>query len=164
MSLTQTLQWWPKSGMASKITSLFLSLFRLVTKAASKLCIAGPLGGKSTEDLWIPLTRASDAESLSMSSWIRFRNTLSVKGWKQACVGCSELFPDNIPFSPEGGRPFVIADYGCRDGGVSVPLFQHLIGTVKPVYNDHLMGYFSAFWSSSRWPRPPRWAPECRNC
>ena len=30
--------------------------------------------------------------------------------------------------------------------------------TVKPVYNDHLMGYFSAFWSSSRWP------PEGRNC
>ena len=26
------------------------------------------------------------------------------------------------------------------------------IYTVKPVYNDHLMGYFSAFWSSSRWP------------
>ena len=25
--------------------------------------------------------------------------------------------------------------------------------TVKPVYNNHLMGYFSAFWSSSRWPR-----------
>ena len=25
-------------------------------------------------------------------------------------------------------------------------------GTVKPVYNDHLMGYFSAFWSSFRWP------------
>ena len=25
--------------------------------------------------------------------------------------------------------------------------------TVKPVYNDHLMGYLSAFWSSSRWPR-----------
>ena len=25
--------------------------------------------------------------------------------------------------------------------------------TVKPVYNDHLMGYFSAFWSKSRWPR-----------
>ena len=25
--------------------------------------------------------------------------------------------------------------------------------TVKPVYNDHLMGYFSAFWSSSWWPR-----------
>ena len=22
--------------------------------------------------------------------------------------------------------------------------------TVKPVYNDHLMGYFSALWSSSR--------------
>ena len=49
-------------------------------------------------------------------------------------------------------------------------------GTVKPVYNDHLMGYLSAFWSSSRWPTylpsgahlggpwPPRWAPEGRNC
>ena len=24
--------------------------------------------------------------------------------------------------------------------------------TVTPVSNDHLMGYFSAFWSSSRWP------------
>ena len=24
------------------------------------------------------------------------------------------------------------------------------ISTVKPVYNDHLMGYFSAFWSSRR--------------
>ena len=24
---------------------------------------------------------------------------------------------------------------------------------MKPVYNDHLIGYFSAFWSSSRWPR-----------
>ena len=26
------------------------------------------------------------------------------------------------------------------------------VSTVKPVYNDHLMGYFSAVWSSSRWP------------
>ena len=25
--------------------------------------------------------------------------------------------------------------------------------TPKPVYNDHLMGYFSVFWGSSRWPR-----------
>ena len=25
-----------------------------------------------------------------------------------------------------------------------------MLSTVKPVYNDHLMGYFSAFWSSSR--------------
>ena len=32
------------------------------------------------------------------------------------------------------------------------------VNTVKPVNNDHLMGYFSAFWSSSRW------APEGRKC
>ena len=28
-----------------------------------------------------------------------------------------------------------------------------IVNTVKPVYNDHLVGYFSAFWSSSRWSR-----------
>ena len=26
------------------------------------------------------------------------------------------------------------------------------INTVKAFYNDHPMGYVSAFWSSSRWP------------
>ena len=30
--------------------------------------------------------------------------------------------------------------------------YRNAIHTVKPVYNDHLMGYFSAFWRSSRWP------------
>ena len=34
-----------------------------------------------------------------------------------------------------------------------VPKGPLTINTVKPVYNDHLMGYFSAFWSSARWPR-----------
>ena len=29
---------------------------------------------------------------------------------------------------------------------------SYMHATVKPVYNDHLMGYLSAFWSSSRWP------------
>ena len=31
--------------------------------------------------------------------------------------------------------------------------YRQVSNTVKPVYNDHLIGYFSAFWSSSRWPR-----------
>ena len=30
---------------------------------------------------------------------------------------------------------------------------QHKHDTVIPVYNDHKMGYVSAFWSPSRWPR-----------
>ena len=30
---------------------------------------------------------------------------------------------------------------------------RRYIHTVKPVYSDHLMGYISAFWGSSRWPR-----------
>ena len=40
------------------------------------------------------------------------------------------LFPDKIPFSAKSGRPFTFADYGCRDGGISVPLIKHLIGQV----------------------------------
>ena len=35
--------------------------------------------------------------------------------------------------------------------------WQDTLNTVKPGYKDHLMGYFSAFWSS------PRWASEGRN-
>ena len=30
--------------------------------------------------------------------------------------------------------------------------YEPFAGTVKPVYNDHIMGYFSAFWSSFRGP------------
>ena len=36
---------------------------------------------------------------------------------------------------------------------VGLDLYQPAVSTVKPVYNDHPMGYFSAFWSSSMWPR-----------
>ena len=43
-------------------------------------------------------------------------------------------------------------------------LNKYKCNTVKPVYNDHLMGYFSAFWSSSRWSRATRWPPEGRHC
>ena len=42
------------------------------------------------------------------------------------------------------------------DVQIHMSLVSHKIysrNTVKPVYNDHLMGYISAFWSSSRWPR-----------
>ena len=30
--------------------------------------------------------------------------------------------------------------------------YENLRQVVKPVYYDHRMGYFSAFWGSSRWP------------
>ena len=38
-------------------------------------------------------------------------------------------------------------------GPISIFDKMSYCNTVKLVYNDHLMGYFSAFWSSSRWPR-----------
>ena len=53
---------------------------------------------------------------------------------------------------------FLFGQYDMSPGGHSCFIALHFIVwpvdiTVKPVYNDHLMGYFSAFWSSSRWPR-----------
>ena len=42
-------------------------------------------------------------------------------------------------------KSFVLEEYASCD--------VEYVNTVKPVYNDHLMGYISAFWSSSRWPR-----------
>ena len=36
---------------------------------------------------------------------------------------------------------------------IVTPYITSIPGTVKPVYNDHLLGYLSAFWSSSWWPR-----------
>ena len=56
-------------------------------------------------------------------------------------------------------------NYVCYVGGSeSQRVTKGSLYTVKHVYNDHLMGYLSAFWNSSRWPGPPpRWAPEGRN-
>ena len=48
--------------------------------------------------------------------------------------------------------------YICMCYNQHTLIIAELIGTpwqytVKPVYNDHLMGYLSALWSSSRWAR-----------
>ena len=61
---------------------------------------------------------------------------------------------------------YIIKHHSASTTGTSFATRAGVESTVKPVYNDHLMGYFSAFWSSSRWPSqgPPRWAPEGRNC
>ena len=43
--------------------------------------------------------------------------------------------------------------YGIVWEGTSMQVGQgRSYNTMKPVYNDHLMEYFSAFWSSSRCP------------
>ena len=43
--------------------------------------------------------------------------------------------------------------HGAKDTSHQDQHKQPTAITVKPVYNDHLMEYFSASWSSSRWPR-----------
>ena len=49
---------------------------------------------------------------------------------------------------------FISNIFQARDSKQYFPMtWSGYTDTVKPVYNDHLMGYFSAFWSSSMWPR-----------
>ena len=71
-----------------------------------------------------------------LSKWIVQRREQLVYWW-QWCQQCLHVFwkiqPGTIPW-----------EY------ISLFTKPH---TVKPVYNDHLMEYFSVFWSSSRWPR-----------
>ena len=46
-------------------------------------------------------------------------------------------------------------DYSLSYQNIIYPIVMQWLSptyTVKPGYNDHLMGYFSAFWGSSRWP------------
>ena len=40
--------------------------------------------------------------------------------------------------------------YDCLNSSINTE--QARDDAMKPVYNDHIMWYLSAFWSSSRWP------------
>ena len=90
-------------------------------------------------------------------------NGLTPKKWQaimwtdDGLVYCRIYTPlDHDEFTCFNGyRRTTVRDNTCVDSRAPqylLPLWCS-ITTVKPVYNDHLMGYFSAFWSSSRWPR-----------
>ena len=79
--------------------------------------------------------------------------------WQHILVKCDKLNKSSSVFTVENAcgiselmlsflkyHTYVrVSDYDFTD--------PYLPDTVKPVYNDDPMGYFSAFWSSSRWPR-----------
>ena len=44
------------------------------------------------------------------------------------------VIADTVPFDAEEGCPFVIADYGCRDGGVSMTLFQQIVSMSSTLF------------------------------
>ena len=86
-------------------------------------------------------------------------NRLPILGWKlthisKRCPTCSRLYgwsnehprQTSYTFKVETGKN--TAKSGTSES-IRDTKTRH---TVKPVYNDHPMGYFSAFWSSSRWP------------
>ena len=60
-------------------------------------------------------------------------------------------------WDPRLSRTPVISNIGfITVHGLNESHIATYTNTMKLVYNDHLMGYFSVFWSS----QPPRWAPE----
>ena len=74
----------------------------------------------------------------------------------RGCVACSihnmySMLAEKIPFNTKDGRAFTIAEYGCQDGGISVPVMQHLIGNesvdadmcarTKAFYQSIISGY-----------------------
>ena len=73
---------------------------------------------------------------------------LTVYSW--FCGHDNQIPKDRMKMCHQGQKPHAPMDEP-REWEVMYPVL--LIDTVKPVYNDHLLGYFSAFWSSSRWPR-----------
>ena len=71
-------------------------------------------------------------EILTITQWFNLSDTLKLSVcWKS-------LETKNIHIASDQYHGDLVQTFGNYD-------------TVKPVYNDHLMGYFSAFWSSSRW-------------
>ena len=70
---------------------------------------------------------------------------------------CAYFFGYTVHCNSHASRPrmapWSISSHGVdclwQAIGVTAPIF---ITTVKPVYNDHLVGYLPAFWSSSWWP------------
>ena len=93
-------------------------------------------------------------------------NTLMASGFDTNTSFC--FWSDTASLHKMIGRFWYIADafyllclHWLIDTSINYTTSQRLaiglsigyIDRVKPVYNDHLMGYFSAFWSSSRWPR-----------
>ena len=82
----------------------------------------------------------------------------------------SDIYVHNCSYYSTTYRPLMAASklVGSTATGFSTTnamllhpgLITSFPGTVKPVYNDHLMGYSSAFWSSSRWPRATQMSPR----
>ena len=57
------------------------------------------------------------------------QNVLSViKIFSRISLTYMYVIPDNVPFDARDDRPYVLADYGCQDGGSTMPLLRHVLG------------------------------------
>ena len=145
-------------------------LFRRRSKKTRKLRVTGLCAGK------FPAQMASNAENIFI--WWRHHGQVVIwthKGpisyspcscvvifssWYNCCVSVlydnemlfnykievmtdhPSLFENTHPVALYAG--FTVLPLSMAQNDMQLPR--------KPVYNDHLMGYFSAFWSSSSWP------------
>ena len=115
----------------------------------ARILLIGPLGTNFSEILIEIYTFSSTKMHLKMSSgkWLPFCLGLNVFSNARNdpvriyCIPDFSIFEKNSIYCLE--RQFKRWGF--------VLCFR--TNTVKPLYNDYLIGYVSAFWSSSRWPR-----------
>ena len=123
----------------------------------------GPLWGDSTGDGWIPHTKTSNAE---LSCFLYAPEQTVEQTW-------NSLWRHHGSLHTHGQNSFIWHSWYSFVSQVSISAYLsrwryylNLIrtlenhrcqtrkhNTVRPVYNDYLMGYFSGFWSSPGWPR-----------
>ena len=126
--------------------------------APSESGLLGRDSGREVSEPEVLIGRAVDvgegvpelpAEAGGISSFLIVK--LMSEGGSQ--VRLSRCFCDPKCVSPIQGRIWRPLGGSSVDGLSGTIKCRTEFDTVKPVYNDHLMGYFSAFWGSSRWPR-----------
>ena len=72
-----------------------------------------------------------------------------VKEWFQTSYLEQHFRNDILKMVPHihfSSKPHTTGNFFMQKGNVLVAITFGNQGTVKPVYNDRLMGYFSAFW------------------
>ena len=71
-----------------------------------------------------------------------------ISGWSDRCTWFIDHLSTYFPY-----MAWSLQMSWYQRGGVYPVTAMIRQSTVKPVYKDHPIGYFSAFWSSYRWPR-----------
>ena len=140
-----------------------------------------PLWWESSGDRWIPLTKGQWSGAYEIVQFGNLQSAVAhtstavhsqrgqFKVSSTRLVGLLILFVKNCVYQPNRNMLQIIISKSQKllrlltKKLIPYVLKQFAIfhvnwhtakeNTVKPVYNDHLIGYFPVFWSSSKWPK-----------